>query len=108
MPKSRKPDAKVAAEVSGYFYWSRDPAMGLFAVLPLWLVYILLRSQLAPAERNGAEVLLLQQFARLGVSVTDTDGRLRNVVDLLPELAEGFRRRLSLCRGLVYLDLGGL
>ena len=59
MPKSRKPDAKVASEVSGYFYWSRDPAMGLFAVLPLWLVYILLRSQLAPAERNGAEVLLL-------------------------------------------------
>ena len=40
--------------------------MGLFAVLPLWGLYILLRSQLAPDERNGAEVLLLQQLDRLG------------------------------------------
>ena len=64
MPKSRKPDAKASPEAGGYFYWSRDPAVGLFAVLPLWLIYILLRSQLAPAERNGAEELLMQQFPK--------------------------------------------
>lgn len=68
MPKSRKPDAKASPEAGGYFYWSRDPAVGLFAVLPLWLIYILLRSQLAPAERNGAEELLMQQFSRLGAN----------------------------------------
>ena len=40
--------------------------MGLFSVLPLWLFYICLRWQLAPDERNGAEILLLQQFSKLG------------------------------------------
>lgn len=40
--------------------------MGLFAVLPLWLAYIGLRWQLAPNERNGAELLLLQELGRLG------------------------------------------
>lgn len=33
-----------------------------------------------------------EQFARIGVSVTDTNGRLRNVVDVLPDVAAGFRR----------------
>lgn len=51
---------------AGYFYWSRDAAVGLFAVLPLWLVYEAARLALAPAERNGAEHLLLQQIQRLG------------------------------------------
>lgn len=46
--------------------WSREPALGLFAVLPLWLLYELLRWSLAPAERNGAEALLLQELQRLG------------------------------------------
>lgn len=32
------------------------------------------------------------QFARLGVRVTNTDGTLRNVVDVLPELSRGFQR----------------
>lgn len=40
--------------------------MGLFAVVPLWLLYMLLRWQLAPDERNGAEDLLLQQLHRFG------------------------------------------
>lgn len=70
MPKSRKaePVEKAPAPLrpGGYFHWSREPAVGLFAVLPLWLVYIVARWQLAPDERNGAEVLLLQQVARLG------------------------------------------
>jgi hypothetical protein len=51
---------------AGYFYWSRDAAVGLFAILPLWLVYESARLALAPAERNGAEHLLLQQVHRLG------------------------------------------
>jgi hypothetical protein len=50
----------------GYFHWSRDAAVGLFAILPLWLVYEAARLRLSPDERNGAEVLLLQQVHRLG------------------------------------------
>ena len=71
MPKSADPKKAPAPKPlrpGGYFAWSREPAVGLFAVLPLWLVYILLRAQLAPDERNGAEVLLLQQVQRLGSS----------------------------------------
>lgn len=51
---------------SGYFAWSRDPAVGLFAVLPLWLLYEGLRLTLTPAERNGAEALLLDTLALVG------------------------------------------
>ena len=46
--------AEAAAEPGGYFHWSRDAAVGLFAVLPLWLVYQALRAALAPEDRNGA------------------------------------------------------
>lgn len=68
MAKSNKDDAEVAAKPrpSGYYNWSREPAMGLFAVLPLWIAYIVMRWTLAPNERNGAELLLLQQVGRLG------------------------------------------
>lgn len=66
MPKSEKGDSKKSSKPDGYFHWSREPSVGLFAVLPLWITYILLRSQLAPAERNGAELLLLEQFAPFG------------------------------------------
>ncbi len=55
-----------ASKQGGYASWSRDPAVGLFAVLPLWGIYEVLRLFLVPAERNGAEVLLLQEFDRLG------------------------------------------
>jgi membrane protease YdiL (CAAX protease family) len=51
---------------SGYFAWSRDPAVGLFAVLPLWLLYEGLRLILTPADRNGAELLLLREVDRMG------------------------------------------
>jgi membrane protease YdiL (CAAX protease family) len=66
--KSLDPDSEVAevAPPTGYFRWSRDPAMGLFSVLPLWLIYIFIRWQLVPDERNGAEILLLQQLDRMG------------------------------------------
>ncbi|MCR9243460.1 MAG: CPBP family glutamic-type intramembrane protease [bacterium] len=50
----------------GYLAWSQDPALGLFAVLPLWLIYEGLRLWLAPHDRNGAEALLLQEIDRLG------------------------------------------
>lgn len=64
-PADRATEAGAALP-GGYFHWSRDPSMGLFAVLPLWLCYIVLRWQLAPDERNGAELLLLQQIGRFG------------------------------------------
>jgi hypothetical protein len=67
--KSRKSEQQEPVEVeqpAGYFRWSNEPAMGLIAVLPLWLAYMVMRWQLAPDERNGAEVLLLQQIGRLG------------------------------------------
>jgi membrane protease YdiL (CAAX protease family) len=51
---------------SGYFAWSRDPAMSLFAVLPLWLLYEVLRLVLAPNERNGAEALVGDGLRALG------------------------------------------
>ncbi len=49
----------------GYFAWSRDPSVGLFAVLPLWLLYEGLRMLLTPQERNGAELLLLRELGKL-------------------------------------------
>ena len=54
------------AEPGGYLGWSRDPAVGVFAVLPLWLMYEALRLTLAPAERNGAEALVTDTVSLLG------------------------------------------
>lgn len=51
---------------AGYWSWSRDPAVGLFAVLPLWLLYEGLRLLLAPDERNGAEALLSEAVRLVG------------------------------------------
>jgi hypothetical protein len=62
-PSPRPPSEPQA---TGYFGWSRDPAVGLFAVLPLWLLYEALRLHLAPHERNGAEVLVLDGLHWLG------------------------------------------
>lgn len=62
MRKSR-PDPR-----RNYFEWSRDAAVGLFAVLPLWLAYELLRLTLAPDERNGAEVMVSDLVRLLGSS----------------------------------------
>lgn len=61
-----KSNAEAPAEPRGYFAWSRDPAVGLFAVLPLWVVYEGLRLLLAPDDRNGAERLLLRELQRFG------------------------------------------
>ncbi len=51
---------------SGYFGWSRDPAVALLGVLPLWLLYEILRLFLAPSERNGAEALVTDSLQLLG------------------------------------------
>lgn len=55
-----------AASPRRYLEWSRHPAVGLFAVLPLWVVYELLRLRLSPSERNGAELWLLHAVHRFG------------------------------------------
>ncbi len=54
-----------------YLRWSREPAVGLFAVLPLWLCYEGLRLSLAPYERNGAEVLISEALRLLGPAAFD-------------------------------------
>lgn len=51
---------------TGYLHWSRDPAVGLFAVLPLWLLYEGARLALAPKERNGAEALVADTLDAFG------------------------------------------
>lgn len=68
--KQAKPSRSVkpakAVPAHGYYAWSRDPAVGFFAVLPLWLLYELLRIRLTPEERNGAEFLLVQAVEQVG------------------------------------------
>jgi hypothetical protein len=46
--------------------WSCDPAVGMLAVLPLWILYEVLRMLLTPSDRNGAELLLLREIDRFG------------------------------------------
>ena len=69
MVKSPPEPELPAAPAGGYFHWSRDPAVGLFAVLPLWVVYELSRLRLSPDERNGAEQWLLHAVHGLGAHV---------------------------------------
>lgn len=63
-PEAERVDTP-ALDPGGYLHWSRDAAVGMFAVLPLWLAYEVLR-WLVPEQRNGAEDLLLRELARLG------------------------------------------
>lgn len=58
--------AEPPTESGGYLAWSCDPAVGLLAVLPLWMVYEAMRLLLTPTERNGAELLLLRHIGRFG------------------------------------------
>ncbi|MHC5062479.1 MAG: CPBP family glutamic-type intramembrane protease [Planctomycetota bacterium] len=67
MASHRSTEQKESPEQkSGYLGWSRDPAVGIFAVLPLWLVYEGLRLSLAPDERNGAEALITDFLGEFG------------------------------------------
>lgn len=72
MAKSKAEPSPAAPEVAphGYFAWSRDPAVGLFAVLPLWLAYESTRLWIAPSERNLSEWFLLELVQRLGPGVS--------------------------------------
>lgn len=65
MAKS-KPEPAPAPAPSGYLAWSRDPAVGLLAVLPVWIAYTLLRELLTPTERNGAEALVMDTLHLFG------------------------------------------
>jgi membrane protease YdiL (CAAX protease family) len=49
----------------GYFAWSRDPSVSMFAVVPLWIVYEGLRLSLVPSERNLSEWILLDVMSKL-------------------------------------------
>ena len=65
----RSTEQRSRAEVepaAGYLAWSRDPAVGLFTVLPLWLLYEFLRAFLLLDERNGAEVLISEVVRLVG------------------------------------------
>ena len=64
MATSRPADPPDAPQ--GYLAWSKDPAVGVFAVLPLWIAYEVLRLTLAPQERNGAEALVADTLTLFG------------------------------------------
>lgn len=64
-PKAEREPAQAAAPI-GYMAWSRDPAVGLLAVLPVWIAYTLLRELLTPLERNGAEALVMDALHVFG------------------------------------------
>lgn len=66
MAKSAEERTPQPAAPGGYCHWSRDAAVSLFAVLPLWVTYEVLRLCLTPADRNGAEILLMHELGRLG------------------------------------------
>jgi membrane protease YdiL (CAAX protease family) len=92
---------------SGYFAWSQDPAVGLFAVLPLWLAYESLRLLLTPEERNGAEVLVheaIGMLGRQGVLVL----RLLLGVLVYAAMRSVVRRRIPWARVVLVLALEGM
>ncbi|MEE2885930.1 MAG: CPBP family glutamic-type intramembrane protease [Planctomycetota bacterium] len=69
----RKPDRAGAAVAvpEGYFEWSRDPAVGLFVIMPLWLTYEVLRQFFVPRTMNLAEYWVKEQFYTLPRVVLD-------------------------------------
>jgi membrane protease YdiL (CAAX protease family) len=66
--------SKLSAPPEGYFEWSRDPAVGFFVVLPLWLVYEVLRHFYVPHTMNLAEFWVKEQFYTLPPIVLDLYG----------------------------------
>ena len=63
--------SKAAWEQSlpGYLAWSKDPAVGLFVVLPLWITYEVLRLLVLPDRFNGAEFLIYHWLPPVGLSL---------------------------------------
>lgn len=45
--------------------WSRDPAVGLFVIMPLWVLYEVLRPAFVPEQMNLAEHWMLSVLDRL-------------------------------------------
>lgn len=70
MAKSKAEASVAQSAPEGYFAWSKDPAVSMFAVLPLWLAYEGLRLSLAPAERNLSEWILLDLMSRQAPAVS--------------------------------------
>ena len=99
--------AEARAEVGGYFAWSRDPAVGLFAVLPLWLAYEALRFWLTPDERNLSEWLLLDLLGRLG-PVAGTLLRLLFAAAIFVAMRSVLRRQIPWGRVALVLVLEGM
>ncbi|MSR37498.1 MAG: CPBP family intramembrane metalloprotease [Planctomycetes bacterium] len=98
---------KLLVSTTGYFAWSRDPAVSLFAVLPLWILYEGLRLKLSPSERNGAEVLLLEAFKRLG-PVGAYVPRIGLAVLVLLALRSVLQRSIPWARVMVVIALEGM
>ena len=59
MPKSEKGDSKKSSKLDGYFHWSREPSVGLFAVL-------LIPSIVGVAHLFGGEVGRVDVFVLAG------------------------------------------
>lgn len=101
---TRKVQAPSTA--TGYLAWSRDPAVSLFAVLPLWLLYEGLRLCLTPDEYNGAEALMTQSVGVLGPLASP----LLRVAFALTVLGAAFslwRRRIPWARVAAVIALEG-
>ena len=100
----KKSDSVSAS--SGYFAWSKDPAVGLFAVLPLWLTYECLRLLLTPAERNLSEWYLLDAIQRLGTGF-DVMLRLAFAVGVFVAMRSVLRRQIPWLRVTLVVVLEG-
>jgi hypothetical protein len=99
------PDDRAAER--GYFAWSRDPCVGLFAVLPLWLCYEALRFLLTPSERNLSEWFLLDTIGRLG-PVFGTALRLLFGLAVFLAMRSVVRRQIPWARVALVLVLEGM
>ncbi len=97
---------QAPSTATGYLAWSRDPAVSLFAVLPLWLLYEGLRLCLTPDEYNGAEALMTQSVGALGPLASP----LLRVAFALTVLGAAFslwRRRIPWARVAAVIALEG-
>ena len=72
--KSLRRKAALGENPQGYLEWSRDPAVGLFVILPLWMSYEVLRKFFVPHTMNLAEYWVKEQFYTLPEIVLDIYG----------------------------------
>jgi membrane protease YdiL (CAAX protease family) len=81
--------------------------VGLFAVLPLWLLYEGLRLSLTPHDRNGAEALLLSTLGLLGQGTT-TVLRVLFAITVLVAAVSIHRRQVPWTRVALVSGLEGM